>query len=589
MLVNLDERARENANPKSGLNGPNDSAERPRAGLGSEQIMQKCDHLSSATSATSEVESFETDDDDGSPISVREVLSVSVASCSSDGSGQHSGSGRQNGLPSVPITSAPIAGTGSSRGTAAKSPPASPPRRKARNHLKSYQTTHKGRGSATGTNMSRHDDLRSSLQQQKLQAQKNLDLSPPSTPVSPATAAPMPKTRLSRAATAPEPKLPSSLVPITKLARTSSSPDDQAVSNQVDLVEAATRSVRWSSTASVRTIDPVDAASRTSTDDSSTPSTSNSSTLGSTQSIASTSSRPSSLHVKQRRTLQEIRDEVERIQKARAAQAASTKPSRRSTKNRTIISNLPEEYSVPITDEAREGKLAARIPRDNASNTSSSEPLTTACESFKSCSSNISQLSTVPFAAMDTAVVSGLRISTTKGIGNDATSNQTAERAKKFLQEEREKERKYQRQKEKRNQKKKPSSSPPTVGEGTNSAKQVREGSKRQPHDRNTKKGKKKVAPIIWGDDIVKVLQEELHHEHEEEDDATAATSTTTDTAGARTKLRPVEEDAAGALKRKDDMAAATACKSVWSIQSDATRVVDNRTTFAQTHFTRTV
>lgn len=190
---------------------------------------------------------------------------------------------------------------------------------------------------------------------------------------------------------------------------------------------------------------------------------------------------------------------------------------------------------------------------------------------------------------MDTVVVSGLRISTTKGIGNDATSNQTAERAKKFLQEEREKERKYQRQKEKRNQKKKPSSSPPTVGEGTNSAKQVREGSKRQPHDRNTKKGKKKVAPIIWGDDIVKVLQEELHHEHEEEDDATAATSTTTDTAGARTKLRPVEEDAAGALKRKDDMAAATACKSVWSIQSDATRVVDNRTTFAQTHFTRTV
>ena len=192
---------------------------------------------------------------------------------------------------------------------------------------------------------------------------------------------------------------------------------------------------------------------------------------------------------------------------------------------------------------------------------------------------------------MDTAVVSGLRISTTKGIGSDAT-----ERAKKFLQEEREKERKYQRQKEKRNQKKnRLSSSPSTVGEGTmhTSAEQVREGScsKTQPHacTRTPKKGRKKVAAITWGDDIVNVLQEELHIENVE-DDATAATSTTTDTAGARTKLRPVEEGATGATKRNDDMAAAsTACKSVWSIQSDATRVVDNRTTFAQTHFTRTV
>ena len=561
------------------------------AGLGSEQLMQKCDHLSSATSATTEVESFETDDD-GSPISVREVLSVSVASCSSsDGSGQCSGTGggRQNGLPSIPITSAPIAG--SSRGTAAKSPPASPPRRKSRNHLRSYQATHmdRGSGSVGGASNSRHDGLLLlSLQQQRQSTQKDLNLSPPITTISSAIAD-VPKTKLSRSSTSPtsEPKVASSLVPTTKLARSSSNSDEHVASSQVG---SETRSVRWSSTASVRTIDPVDTASRTSADDSSIPSTSNSSALGSTQSRASTSSRPSSLHVKQGRTLQEIRDEVERIQKARAAQAASTKPSRRSTKNRTIISNLPEEYSVPITDEAREGKLAARIPGDNASNTSSNEPLTTACESFKSCSSNISQLSTVPFAAMDTAVVSGLRISTTKGIGSDAASNQTAERAKKFLEEEREKERKYQRQKEKRNQKKKPSSSPPTVGEDTDSTEQIHEGSKRQPHTRTGKKGKKKVAPIIWGDDIVKVLQEELHHENEEEDDATAATSTTTDTAGARTKLRPIEEDAAGASKRREDMAAAaTACKSVWSIQSDATRVVDNRTTFAQTHFTRTV
>ena len=145
------------------------------AGLGSEQLMQKCDHLSSATSATSEVESFETDDD-GSPISVREVLSVSVASCSSDGTGQRSGTGggRQNRLPSVPITSAPIAVTGSSRGTAAKSPPASPPRRKARNHLRSYQATHmdRGSGSVGGASNSRHDGLLLlSLQQQRQSTQ----------------------------------------------------------------------------------------------------------------------------------------------------------------------------------------------------------------------------------------------------------------------------------------------------------------------------------------------------------------------------------------------------------------------------------
>lgn len=302
------------------------------------------------------------------------------------------------------------------------SSPSGPPRRKeARNHLRSYQATYMGRDSVSpsGTNASRNLILRSSLQQQRQRAQKDLALSHPPTPLVLSMTAPVPKTGLSRSATAPTPapKIPSSLFSTAGLVRSSSNPNGQ--------IESSTRSVRWSSTASVRTIDPAplqDKASHTD-DDSTSPSISKNSTQGSIQTVASPPGHPSTLHVKQRRTLQEIRDEVERIQKARAGQSASTKSSGRSTKNRSIISNVPEEYSVPITDGSREGKLAARIPGDNASSMTSNEPLTTACESFKSCSSNISQLSTVPFAAMDTAVVSGLRIGTTKGIGSDATSN----------------------------------------------------------------------------------------------------------------------------------------------------------------------
>ena len=325
---------------------------------------------------------------------------------------------------------------------------------------------------------------------------------------------------------------------------------------------------------------------------------------------------------RRRRTLKEIRDEIEGEQKERVAshvagdancgsineaqteqetdhqvtdRATSVKNNKSSARQQQLrqrtgrsenfVSELPEDYAVPIHDENYHQERRAQV--------------SSACESFRSCGTadtELSNLSTVPMASLDRAVVTGLRICATStrlapsgdrdpeghGNNNEDVALALAQKAKRHLLEEREKERQFRKHREKREMKSKGRIAAAAAAADSAPASSFSSSRKTLGRINSTKA-------------LVRVLEEELHGKEREvdvtsRDNDDDTLTTCTDLTGLSLQADSAD-DADGSNHDGDDNGAAgmTACQSVWSIQSDATRKMDNRSGFTKLHFSRTV